>query len=197
MASEFLRLREPVVGLLLAAGRGSRFGGDKLLHTLPDGTPIGVRSAMNLKVSLPVSIALVRPGDAELRRLLEGVGIECVVCERATEGMGATIACGVHVTSGTAGWVIALGDMPHINPQTIQSVGNAIAAGAEIVAPSVAGIRGHPVGFAASFRKSLLALSGDVGARSIVAANLHRLTTIGCNDQGILADIDTPADLSR
>ena len=197
MASELLRLRGPVVGLLLAAGRGSRFGGGKLLHTLPDGAPMGVRSAMNLKVSLPMSIALVRPEDAELRHLLEGVGIECVVCERAREGMGATIACGVRVTSDAAGWVIALGDMPHIDPKTIESVGKAIVAGAEIVAPSVAGIRGHPVGFSASFRKSLLALSGDVGARGIVAAILHRLTTIVCKDQGILADIDTPADLSR
>lgn len=188
-------MRGPIVGLLLAAGQGSRFGGNKLLHTLPDGTPIGIRSAMKLKASLQESIALVRPEDVELRSLLEGVGIECLVSESATEGMGATIACGVRATSGAAGWVIALGDMPYINTQTIQEVGNTIAAGAEIVAPCFAGIRGHPVGFSASFRKNLLTLSGDAGARSIVATNLHRLTTLGCDDQGILADIDTTADI--
>lgn len=184
------------IGLLLAAGSGSRFGGDKLLHPLPDGTPIGLRSAMNLKDGLGAVVALVRPEDVRLRRLLEGAGIDCVVCETAADGMGATIACGVQVTSGAAGWVVALGDMPYINPRTIRAVGDAIAAGAGIAAPRVDGMRGHPVGFSAAFRENLLALGGDAGARSIVAANVHRLTAIDCDDRGILVDIDTPADLS-
>ncbi|MCC4117606.1 hypothetical protein LLG90_19795 [Aromatoleum toluclasticum] len=76
-------------------------------------------------------------------------------------------------------------------------IGLVLAAGAEITAPSVAGMRGHPVGFSATFRESLFALSGDIGARSIVEANVHRLKTLACDDQGILTDLDTPADISR
>ena len=58
-----------VVGILLAAGRGSRFGGDKLIAPLrtaalgvPAGTPLGVAAARNLVVALPDSVAVVRPG---------------------------------------------------------------------------------------------------------------------------------------
>lgn len=197
MRSELPYTHGPAVGLLLCAGRGTRFGGAKLLHRLPDGTPIGLRSAINLKQGLGTLIALVRPEDSDLRRLLEGAGIRCVGCNGAAEGVGATISCGVRATSGAAGWVIALGDMPYIRPQTIRAVSRAIPAGAIIVAPSVGGRRGHPVGFSAAFRESLVALSGDIGARSIVEANLHRITTLVCDDQGILSDIDTPADVLR
>ncbi|WP_425532218.1 NTP transferase domain-containing protein [Aromatoleum anaerobium] len=84
-----------------------------------------------------------------------------------------------------------------MDPQTIRAVGDALAAGAEIAAPRVDSIRGHPVGFSTAFRESLLALTGDAGAGRIVAANSHQLTTIDCDDRGILADIDTPADISR
>ena len=36
-----------IVGILLAAGAGTRFGGGKLLHPLPDGVPMGVASVRN------------------------------------------------------------------------------------------------------------------------------------------------------
>lgn len=197
MASEFAYGDGSVVGLILAAGRGSRFGGDKLLQPLPDGTPIGLRSAINLNHALGAVFAIVRHDDIPLRRLFEGAGITCIVCESAADGMGATIACGVRATCRAAGWVIALGDMPYINSRTIRAVGDAIAAGAGIAAPRVNGIRGHPVGFSAAYRDSLHALTGDAGARSVLAANLDQLTTIDCDDYGILADIDTPCDLTR
>ena len=55
-----------ICAILLAAGSGSRFGGDKLLHPLADGTPIGVQAARNLLAAAPDVIAVVRPGDFRL-----------------------------------------------------------------------------------------------------------------------------------
>ncbi|MEK7877302.1 MAG: NTP transferase domain-containing protein, partial [Pseudomonadota bacterium] len=42
-----------ITAILLAAGSGSRFGGDKLLHPLADGTPMGVQGARNLLAAVP------------------------------------------------------------------------------------------------------------------------------------------------
>ena len=42
-----------VVGILLAAGSGSRFGGEKLLHPLADGVAIAAHAARNLLAALP------------------------------------------------------------------------------------------------------------------------------------------------
>ncbi|MGD7193671.1 NTP transferase domain-containing protein, partial [Ralstonia pseudosolanacearum] len=55
--------RSPVVGVLLAAGRGSRFDPDgtvnKLLAALPDGTPVAVQAARHLRAVLDDVVAVV------------------------------------------------------------------------------------------------------------------------------------------
>ena len=60
-----------IVGVLLAAGSGSRFGGDKLLHPLEDGVAIAAHAARNLIAVLPDVVAVVRWGDFPLYDLLE------------------------------------------------------------------------------------------------------------------------------
>ena len=193
-----------ITGLLLAAGSGTRFGGGKLLASLPAashgvaaGTPIGVAACFHLAAALPRVVALVRPRDAALREHLRATGVEVVECARAHEGMGATLACGVEVTADASGWIVALADMPWIAPSTIARVGAAIEAGAPVAAPFFRGERGHPVGFGRSCFDALGALGGDEGAKSIVAAHRDRLVRIDVDDPGILRDVDTPEDLLR
>lgn len=186
-----------IVAILLAAGQGSRFGGEKLLAKLADATPVGVQSVRNLKQALTEVIAVTRPEDAEFRALLHAEGIRVEICPRAHEGMGASLAHGVLASYDADAWVIALGDMPRIRPATIRQIAVALAAGAEIAAPVYRGTRGHPVGFSGTQREALAALSGDAGARDILRAERSRITLLDCDDAGVLADIDTPADLAR
>src|SRR6476646_8597937 len=101
-----------ITGILLAAGSGSRFGGGKLLHPLPDGTPIGVASLRNLKSALSDSIAVVRAGDNRLRDVLEEEGVAVHFCADAHLGMARSFVCGIDASRDYQGWVIALGDMP-------------------------------------------------------------------------------------
>ncbi|HEY7944089.1 MAG TPA: NTP transferase domain-containing protein, partial [Casimicrobiaceae bacterium] len=56
----------PIVGVLLAAGSGSRFGGDKLLAKLADGTPLALAALSTLAAAVDVVVAVVRPADAAL-----------------------------------------------------------------------------------------------------------------------------------
>jgi molybdenum cofactor cytidylyltransferase len=189
-------------GILLAAGRGARFGGAKLLAPLPTashgvaaGTPIGVASARHLLAALGHLIAVVRPGDPLLHAALAATGARVIVCPRADEGMGASLACGVAAAPTDAGCIVALADMPWIAPATIVLVAEALRRGASIVAPVHRGERGHPVGFAARHRAALQALSGDEGARSVVAANPGAVTTFVVDDPAVVRDVDLPDDL--
>jgi len=148
----------------------------------------------NLRAVIADVIAVVRPADSDaqqrLRRLLTAEGAQLVVCLDADAGMGHSLACGVRARSNAAGWVIALGDMPAVSPSTISAVRDAIARGHETAAPVHLGRRGHPAGFRSTCRDELLALTGDAGARSVLAA--HPPVLIDVDDPGCLLDIDTP-----
>jgi len=186
-----------ISAILLAAGSGSRFGGDKLLHPLADGTPIGVQAARNLLAAVPDVVAVVRPGDFPLAELLEQEGCHVTFCPHAARGMGASLAHGVAARRGADGWVIALADMPLINSATIAAIAHELEAGRHLVAPAYEGQRGHPVGLGRRFGAQLLALDGDAGARDIIAAHKNELTLIECGDPGVLHDIDRRADLAQ
>ena len=193
-----------LVGLLLAAGRGARFGGAKLLAPLPSashgaggGTLVGAAACMHLVAALDEVIAVVRPGDAALRDVLAGAGARIVVCERADEGMGASLACAVAAAADADGWLVALADMPWIAPSSIVTVADALRGGAEMAAPVFRGERGHPVGFARKYGGLLSALTGDEGARSLVASRKGALQLLDVDDPGVVRDIDRPDDLHR
>jgi len=185
-----------IVGLLLAAGQGRRFGADKLRQPLADGTPVAVAAARALKAACPDSIAVLRPEQDELAGLIEAEGLAVIRCAVARDGMGHSLAAGVAASPHAAGWLVALADMPCIRVATLGAVRDAIADGAALAAPAFAGRRGHPVGFAPRWRDALMGLQGDEGARAILRANGACLTQLALDDPGVLLDVDTPADLA-
>lgn len=185
-----------IVGLLLAAGHGRRFGGDKLLQPLADGTPVAVAAARALKAACADSIAVLRPEQDALAALLEAEGLRVVRCAAARSGMGYSLAAGVAASRDAHGWLVALADMPCIRVATLQAVAELIGGGAALAAPRYAGRRGHPVGFAARWRGALLALEGDEGARAILQQSRFLLHVLETDDPGVLQDVDSPADLA-
>lgn len=184
------------VGILLAAGAGSRFGGDKLLAPLHD-KPLVLHALDALRPAVTEIIAVVRPGSKRLTAALTQAGARVAVCDQAADGMGHSLACGARLAPTDASLLIALGDMPAITPDTFGRVRTALDAGATIAVPCYRGRRGHPVGFAARLAPVLLELKQDQGARSVLHAYVDAVLEIPVDDPGVLADVDTPADLER
>ncbi len=182
-------------GLLLAAGFSRRFNADKLLQPLADGTPIGLVAAHHLRAALPETLVVVNAETTELSRLLTRDGFFVTVCPQAKEGMGASLAWGVNRTASASAWIIALADMPFIQPATMRQVADAIDQPTTLATPVFQGRRGHPVGFGRAYFAELVQLTGDEGARAILRRHQQHLRCLSCEDPGILADIDTPADL--
>jgi molybdenum cofactor cytidylyltransferase len=185
-----------IVGILLAAGAGARFGGDKLLHPLSDGVAIGSHAARNLIAAGLTVVAVVKPGDFPLYDLFEQEGCRVTFCPHAARGMGTSLAHGVESARNAGGWVIALGDMPRIRPGTIRRVVQALQEGAAIAAPAYRGERGHPVGFSAQFLDDLTKLSADSGARAILERHRQDIRLVDCDDPGVLYDVDRRGDLT-
>jgi len=185
-----------ITGILLAAGSSRRFGSNKLLAPLPDGTPLVLAAARRLRSVLDEVIVVVHPQDRVLPELLAAEHVQIVVCLHADTGMGASLATGVAASADARGWLIVLADMPAIQVSTLQRVAQALDHGAVLAAPFHAGQRGHPVGFHSSVRDELLALSGEAGARDILTRHAAALTRLDVDDAGIHLDVDTPADLA-
>lgn len=186
-----------IVGVLLAAGSGQRFGAHKLHQPLADHTPLGVAAARSLVDALPESVAVVRPGDHVLHEAFAAMGLIVVENPVAARGMGASLAVGVRAAAGADGWLIALADMPWIRPATIRGLADRLATGASIVVPEHAGRRGHPVGFTHRWGAELGMLSGDRGARDLIAANAGLVQRYATEDAGVLRDVDRRSDLLR
>jgi molybdenum cofactor cytidylyltransferase len=195
MIRDMAQNQKLVAAILLAAGAGSRFGGDKLLHPLEDGVAIAAHAARNLFAAVPEVIAVVRWGDFPLYDMLEQEGCQVTMFQGAARGMGASLAHGIAQARGVDGWVIALADMPRISPESIRKVVAALEEGASIAAPVRNGERGHPVGFGSRLRDELLALDGDQGARAVIERHREAVKLVECNDPGILLDIDRKSDL--
>jgi molybdenum cofactor cytidylyltransferase len=184
-------------GILLAAGRGARFDpsgtSNKLLQMLDDGTPVALAAARNLLTVLPHVVAVVRPDCDALAQQLAAAGCRISVCEQAEQGMAASLVHALKATRQAQGWVIALADMPWVQPATIAALVDAIDEGAQIAVPTWQGERGNPVAFSRGYLPELLALRGDTGARKLLAA--YPAAEIKTNDPGIRRDVDTRGDL--
>ena len=162
--------------LVLASGRGERF-------LTSGGTTHKLTALLGHKAVLDHTLDAVR--SSGLAWHLEDAG---------HPGMGDSIAAAVRATQSASGWLIVLGDLPLIQPDTLRSLAAAVATH-DVVVPTYQGQRGHPVGFSARCRDSLMNLTGDQGAAAVVRT--WGATEIEINDIGIVLDIDTVADLQR
>ena len=183
-------------GILLAGGTGSRFGSQKLAHPLPDGTPMGRQSAINLLAALDDVLVVHRPGDESVMRIFAGLSVTLFSSARCLEGMGGSLAAAVIATAEADGWVVALADMPFIQSASITAVRRTLEAGASIAVPVCNERRGHPVGLSATWRAGLSSLEGDEGARRMIAANGDAVVQVAVEDAGILRDVDVVSDLT-
>ena len=186
--------------IVLAAGAGVRFGGGKLLAPY-QGAPLLHAALAAARASPARSVRVVTGADAE------GVGaavrafdpdLKLVHAADHAEGMAASLRAGVRSLPANTGAVfLFLGDMPRVPHAVLAPLAQAVRRGALAAAPEFEGKRGHPVVLARELFAKLEALSGDAGARSLLAGLGRSLTIVQAPDDGVLFDVDEPADLTR
>ena len=190
----------PTTVIVLAAGLGKRFAGSghKLAQRVGDA---GDASASLLGVTLRNAIASGLPvvvvTTSELAPLAqEHVAARDVIVVPtpvAGRGMGDSIAAGVSARAAASGWLLLPADMPRVSASAMSQVAQALSTHAVAYA-QYRGLRGHPVGFSAELYSELVALSGDEGARRLVAR--YPAQAVDVDDAGVLIDIDTVQDLA-
>ena len=191
---------EPAVaGVLLAAGTSSRYGSEnKLLATL-EGEPIVRHAARTLVHSSvdPVVVVLGHEAD-RVQDALEGLAVNPVVNEAYDTGQASSLRAGIEAVSDCSdidAVLVALGDMPFVAPETIETLVAAYAADAgEALAAAFDGTRGNPVLFDARFFDALTDVDGDIGGRKLLLES-DSGALIEVDDPGVRRDVDVPDDL--
>jgi len=199
--------RNEISAIVLAAGMSQRFGSEKLLHPINlhgITQPIAAHTLLHWLSVFDSITVVVREGAGNFCNAIEtALGeskaktIRWVECADATNGMSASLACGVLANRDAQGWVIGLADMPFVPSSIIDRIRNSLLSGEHLVAPAYDGRRGHPVGFTSLFYPELQALHGDTGARFILEKNRDKIVLINTDDKGVIADIDVRDDIAN
>ena len=192
-----LFVREPIAGVILAAGGSARFGAPKLGLTWRGKSFIDniLETASNCELS-PIEL-IINNAYSHLFQYNQNNNITIHQNLNWKEGQSSSIRLGVEsLPKEVGGAVFFLGDQPHIPGRLVQElVSRHACTHADVIAPLVDGRRGNPVLFDRSTFKDLERLTGDVGGRAIFSK--HLVEYVPWHDASILLDVDTPEDYSR
>jgi molybdenum cofactor cytidylyltransferase len=186
-----------IAAIVLAAGLARRMGRQKLLLQFK-GKPVVRWSVEAVLPHVGDCVVVTGEDDAAVRAALNGLAVRVAVNPRPQDGQGSSIAVGAAALKPwTTSALVVLGDQP-LTPKTV--IPALVAAqqrgGKAVVAPSYRGTRGTPVLFSSEVFPELRALSGDAGARGVVAARPERVAVVEL-DVAMPADVDTPEDYAR
>lgn len=184
-----------VFGLVLAAGRSRRFGVDKRRALLPCGRSLLQASFDNAKaVFSDIWVVLRTDDDPAALRVPDSVQV--IRSPDADFGMGHSLAAGIEALQFTGAGAVAvlLADMPWISQDVLTGLAR-MADPERIALPCYQGRRGHPVIIGRRFWPELVRLTGDQGARAVIAEHAECVDVLECNDPGVLRDADTPEAL--
>ena len=186
----------PVV-IVLAAGHGSRYRGPrhKLAEPLQDTSVLGCTVRNAIASGLPVLVVSSQDMADEAahwiaRRDLVVLGQDGAP---ARGGMGDSIAAGVSARASASGWLVLPADMPMVRPASLRQVAAALSRHA-VAHAQHKGRRGHPVGFSSELFSELVRLTGEEGARKVLAR--YPAHAVELDDPGVLLDLDTVEDLA-
>ncbi len=190
-----------VVGIVPAAGRGSRFADadpaapPKMLARV-DGVPMVRRTVESLvKGGVDHCVVIVSPqGSASvdgIDQALRGLPVRLVVNPDPSRGMFSSVQCGVAATDESDLCVLLPGDMPFVQPSTIAAVIAAAERGAHTVTPSLDGHRGHPVVSSSPLRARIVAAAADSRLDHLMDQDTVRVVDV--TDSGVRRDVDRPA----
>lgn len=192
----------PVIdAIVLAAGASTRFGSDKRLALIEGEPMLQCTLAKLVPVVRQVTVVLKAEDSSHLPALLGDwqihPAVKYLLLSEPDQGMGSNLARAVmNLPADSAGVMVALGDMPYIQLETLQALTAAFQPG-KIIFPLYAGKHGHPVLFACSHYVCLAALSGHAGARSVLEAGYADWIPVRVQDSGVIRDIDRTEDVHQ
>jgi molybdenum cofactor cytidylyltransferase len=183
-------------GIILAAGASTRFGAKKLIAPL-EGRPllqhvIDVAESSDLD---PLVVVLGHASDAIYAALELGRATAVVNSEWVT-GQASSLRAGLRALGEVDAVVVLLGDQPRVSRALIDALVVARRARRAVAAISTSsGRRSPPTLLGSELFADVEALTGDTGARALLAGRDDVIEVDAADALPSLADVDRPEDL--
>jgi molybdenum cofactor cytidylyltransferase len=188
-----------VAAVVLAAGRSSGMGpSNKLLEPI-GGKPIVAHVAgVALESGADPVIVVTGFDAARVAAALSALQVTMVHNPVFEDGLSSSLRTGLSaVPPDSDGALILLGDMPAVEVSALGALLAAFNGRDAICVPVHDGRRGNPVLWGSRYFAEMMALTGDVGAKQLIAQHEKRVAEVTVGSDSIFADVDTPADLVR
>lgn len=187
-----------IAAIILGAGRSTRMGGPNKLLAELDGKAL-VRHVGEAACSSGFSQTILVTGHLadSVASQVADLDILAVHNPDFADGMASSIRAGMKALDpGTEAVIILLGDMPRIGKADLEKLITAYREhdNSLIVTATADGKRGNPVLWDRRFFNALSSLSGDIGARHLIAENPGFVAEVEIGPAARL-DLDTPQAL--
>lgn len=180
-----------------AAGRGERFGSQKLL-ALINGEPLLDWTLWSLiDAGVTKVVVVTGPGDPlRTARRLGDPQVKVVVNPDPSRGMFSSIQEGLATVTGDPILVMPA-DMPFVSSGTVAELMTACRERQRVVVPVFNEKRGHPIVFPAALRAAVVNARPESTLKDALGASLNMRFEMAVGDAGVLRDVDVPADLDE
>ena len=187
-----------IYGVLLAAGESRRMGFPKPLLKIGDETYLAHLAAIMLPSVDRLIVVLGAHSDRIRPAMPQNARITVAENPNYARGQLSSLKIALAHAHDASAIMMHLIDHPRVKAATFRAVlEHYERTGKPIVIARYNGRRGHPVIFDHSLFCELLAAPEDQGARVVVNADPDRVAYCDVADDGILLDLDTPADVAR
>ncbi|ARM75096.1 nucleotidyltransferase family protein [Acidianus manzaensis] len=181
--------------IVLAAGEGKRFKGNKLLATLKG------KSIITYALESINNLDRVVIAGRYAKELIDHLKNEIIIYNPSwNKGVSSSIKLGIRFFQDYDGVLVVLGDMPLVTKNDIEKILSRFDNNCEAVIPTYNNLWGNPVLLSNKLFPKLLTLEGDQGAKQILKIEEEKsssnIYTVECSI-GVTLDIDTKEDINK
>jgi molybdenum cofactor cytidylyltransferase len=188
-----------IAGLVLAGGRSSRMAPrNKLLETVGGEPMVRHVAAKALAGGAQPVIVVTGHEAAAVTAALGGLDVTIAANPDYADGLSTSLRAGLRALPACIdGALILLGDMPDIETSVLTALMAAFTGPAAICLPVRHGRRGNPVLWGSAHFAEMMQLTGDSGAKPLMARHETHLIEVEVATDSIFEDVDAPEDLAR
>ena len=179
--------------VVLAAGAGVRFGGNKLTAPV-NGTPIIEYIFDSLPSRLFHRVAVVTANPHAIATA-QCHGFELAFNDRPDLGVSRSIRMGLELMADTDACMFCVADQPLLRRETLAGMLDAYERGTVLMV-SHNGQSGNPVIYPASLYSELKCLTGEASGKTVACRHENLLRLFHVADAYQLMDVDTREDLT-